>query len=66
MYTLPLGPYHENLGNYWRENRDAHQNYDFWSWVKKFYSADVDRAARPEVWKFDNERAMMLFILRWS
>jgi len=66
MYCLPMGPYHENLCDYWEHNWHHSDNGNFWDWIKKEYRADVARNMRPEQWKFENEQDMLCFILRWS
>lgn len=66
MYFLPIMPYHQNLMDYWRANRDQHLDQDFWSWLKERYKASVDLTRRPERWKFEQEQDMIWFAMRWS
>jgi hypothetical protein len=66
MYFLPIMPYHGNLMDYWRANRDQNSDQDFWLWLRKQYKAEVDLSVRPERWKFKNKQDMLMFTLRWS
>ena len=66
MYYLPMMPYHRNLMDYWRANRDQYLDQDFWSWLNEHYRVVSDFHPRPERWKFEREQDMIWFQLRWS
>jgi hypothetical protein len=66
MITLPLSPYHKNLCDYWNTRTDINRIENFWSWIKCEYNADLDLHARPERWKFENEKDAAMFLLRWA
>lgn len=64
MIYLPLGPYHNNLCDYWEKNRDKHAGQAFWTWVRQEYGADIARP--PDRWVFRNEQDAMWFAMRWG
>ena len=66
MYYLPVMPYHQNLMDYWRANRDQHLGQDFWFWLTKQYKTCIVSSKQSEHWRFENKQDMIWFMLRWA